>query len=225
MKKLSKQLLALMLALVVAFTFAPVKAQAANVKVKISRSGKVKAVYYKGGKAKKASFSMTSVKQENGMIDKNTGKEYDLYEVTATLKRAKLSKTEIAKTIQESRKKGGHINDYMLVLVDANGDKISDGGIYSGGVDYGSSSSSKTLKAKEGYRNYYIYGWRKTTTYKYKVLVPKGQNNVYLGFAGLKNGQVKKSKVDKIENGGIPYYKGGFGNKKKGFVVAGSVAD
>ncbi len=159
------------------------------------------------------------------MEDTKTGMLYDAYDVVVTIKRPKLSKSDIIKTVKESKKKGGHVNDFCLIVVDENGNKVTDGGLNGGSLDTQSSSSSKTLKAKEGRKNYYIWNWRKTAVYKYQVVVPHGQKNVYVGFAGLKNGQIKKSKEDKLSDGNITYFSAGFGSKKKGFIIAGPVAD
>ncbi len=230
MKKIMKQMLALMLALVVAFTLAPVNAQAAG-KVKFANSGKVKAVMYKGAKAKKASFSLNSVKIKEAVpLEWANGEKgyYDEYEVTLNLKKAKLSKTDIIKTVKESRKKGGKIASDCTFLIDANGNTLkgnSDGVfVQSGGLDYSASSSSKSLKAKEGRTTYYIWSWRKTEVYKYKIYIEHGKTGIYLGVAGLKKGQIKEKNQDKLKDGAITYTKAGFGNKK-GFAIAGSIVN
>ncbi|WP_408070929.1 hypothetical protein [Butyrivibrio sp. JL13D10] len=225
MKKILKQMVALTLALVVAFTFAPVKAQAAGVKVTKSRSGSVKAVYYKGGPAKKATFKMTSTKLNYVRKTNDGQKVYDCYEVVVTLKRPKLSNTDIIKSVSESVKKNTKVNDFTIVAIDANGNTVDDGGIFNANVDMALSSSKKTIKAKQGRHIYYINDWVKKEVVKYEVLVPHGQTGIYIGIAGLKNGQVSKSKDTKYKNGKISYIKGGYGSSKKGFVIAGSVTD
>lgn len=221
MKKIVKQILAMALALAIAFTFAPVEAQAAGVKLTKKNSGKVSCVYYKGAKAKKASYSMTAV--NNGVIqDYRTGAYYNKYTVSVKLKRSNLSKNDIVRTVKESRKKGGNISDYVLIVTDAQGNALNDVAI-DGYMDYANSSSSRTLKARSGYTTYYIWGWRKTTTYTYTVYVPYEKAGVYIGFAGLRNGQIKKSKVDAFTDGEINYYQAGFGKNKKGFAIAGCI--
>jgi len=221
MKKIVKQILAMALALAIAFTFAPVEAQAAGVKLTKKNSGKVSCVYYKGAKAKKASFSMTAT---NGgpYYNRYTGAQYNKYTVSVKLKRSNLSKNDIIRTVQESRKKGGNISDYVMIVTDAQGNAVNDC-IIDGYTDYANSSSSKTLKARSGYTTYYIWNWRTTTAYTYDIYVPYDKAGVYVGFAGLRNGQLKKSKVDALSNGEISYYKAGFGKNKKGFAIAGCI--
>lgn len=225
MKKIIRQMLALTLALVVAFTFAPVKAQAAGVKVTKSRSGSVKAVYYKGGPAKKATFKMTSTKLNYVWKTKDGQKVYDCYEVVVTLKRPKLSKTDIIKSVNESVKKKTKVNDFTIVAVDANGNPVDDGGILNANVDYTLTSPKRTIKAKQGRVTYSINDWLKKTVVKYEVLVPQGQTGMYIGIAGLKNGQISKAKANKFKDSKINYIKAGYGSSKKGFVIAGSVTD
>lgn len=220
MKKIVKQMMALVLALALAITFMPVNVQAAS-KIKFANSGKVKVVYYKGAKAKKGTFTLETL---------NTGKEVTLrdgrecfqYICKVKVERPKLSKSDIVKTVKESKKKKGKIADYCTILVDENGNPISDIPV-DGYLDYNSSSSSKTLKAKEGRRNYYIYSYRKTTVHVFNVYIPKDRTSgVYMGVAGLKKGQIKKSKMDKFQDGKISYTAAGFGNKKD-FTIVGKV--
>ncbi len=214
MKKIIRSLVAMFLAFAIALTCVPQTAEAAGVKLTKATSGKVSAVYYKGAKAKKASFSMNSVfaYQYNG---------YNVYNVKVTLKRPKLSKNDIVNTVKESTKKKGKISDYSLIFVDGKGNQISP--IFDGTMNYSESSASKTLTASTGRSRYYIYGWRSKTVYDLQVAVPAGTSDVYVGFAGLRSGQLKKKTAQKYTDGKINYYSAGFGKNKKGFAIAGSI--
>ncbi|WP_029323755.1 hypothetical protein [Butyrivibrio sp. AE3004] len=220
MMKIFKQIAAMMLAITLAATFIPVNVQAAGAKVTIASSGKVGTAMYKGAKARTASFKMTSTLSESGL--KLTDGIYDVYEVNISLNKAKLSKNDIKKTVLESEKKGGHISDYTSICVDAEGNSLSDI-IISGGLNKEKSSNAKNLTAKIGRNTYYIYGWRKNVVYSYKVYVPQGMTGIHLGFAGLRNGQLKGSTEKKYESHKINYYSAGFGKNKNGFAIAGAV--
>lgn len=217
LKKTLKMCAALMLALVIAITATGTTAEAASVKVTKKNSGKVSCVYYKGAKAKKAKVSISSNYKYS-----LTYSGYDVYDVTVTINRASLSKNDIIKTVKESRKKGSDIMDYVLVVIDGNGNQLSVPASFY--TSYSQSSSSKTLKATSGNTRYSIYGWMKKTVYTGTVYVPRGTTGVYVGVAGLRNGQIKKSVYNKWKNGSKTYYGAGFGKTKKGYVLAGQIA-
>jgi len=217
LKKALKMCTALLLALVIAITATGTTAEAASVKVTKKNSGKVSCVYYKGAKAKKAKVSISSSYKYS-----LTYSGYDVYDVTVTINRPSLSKNDIIKTVKESRKKGSNIMDYALVVIDGNGNQLSiPWSLY---TSYSQSSSSKTLRATSGNTRYSIYGWMKKTVYTGTVYVPRGTTGVYVGVAGLRNGQIKKSVYNKWKNGSKTYYTAGFGKSKKGYVLAGQIA-
>ncbi len=218
LKKTLKMCAALMLALVIAITATGTTAEAASVKLTKANSGKVSCVLYKGAKAKKATFKLNS---STFRYHSSLYPGYDVYDVNVTLTRANLSKTDIIKTVKESKKKGTNILDYAMIMVDANGNSVS--GLNYTYPSYSDSSSYKTLKATSGNTRYYISGWRKKTVYTGSVYIPQGQS-VYLGFAGLRNGQIKKSVYNKWINGNKTYYSAGFGKTKKGYAIAGQIA-
>ncbi len=217
LKKALKMCTALLLALVIAISATGTTAEAASVKVTKKNSGKVSCVYYKGAKAKKAKVNISSNYKYT-----LTYSGYDVYNVEVTLTRPSLSKSDIIKTVKESRKKGTNIMDYTLVAIDGNGNELSNvtTSIYK---SYSASSASKTLTARSGYTRYSIYGWTKKTVYTGSVYVPRGTTGVYIGVAGLRNGQMKKSVYNKWYNGTKTYYSAGFGKSKKGYVLAGQI--
>ena len=235
MKRLVKQLLALTLALVVGFTFVPVNVQAAGRKVTVKNSGAVKSVLYKGGKAKNANFNFKSVKDPDEYVitggyymkkgASDEGKQvFNKYEVSMTLKMPKLSKNEIEKIVKETKKKkyARSYVTYATVFVDSKGNPIKDVDIF-GGFNENKSSTPKTLVAHRGRHYYRMFTWRNKVTYEYTVYIPAGRTDVNLGFAGLRNGQLKSTTMTKYSNNKIDYYAAGFGKNKKGFIIAGSV--
>ena len=222
MKRFLKQLSVIVLIFALVFSFAPIKTQAAGIKLKKSRSGKVSAVMYKGARPKKASFKMSSTLLRS-VINKNTGQLYDEYEISITLSMPKLSKKDIMKTVQEARKRnGGQIDDFTPIYVDKNGNNVSDISIESGSY-ISHSSASKTLIARKGRHVYRINNWKKKISYSYKILIPQGHDTVYLGYAGLRSGQLKRKTMNKLNNNTINYYSAGFGKNKKGYAIAGQV--
>lgn len=220
MRKVLKSFAALMLALVVAFTATGTTVEAASAKVAFNNSGKVNCVYYKGAKAKKAKFKMNSSQYVNTFLASD-GVTYDQYSVNVQIERPNLSNGDIINIVNESKKKGGNIYDYALVIIGADGNSRSDVRT-SMSINYSESSQSKVLKTVSGYRRYYISGWRKKTVFSGNVYVPSGTTGVYVGFAGLRSGQMTKKQVKQFGKGN--YYKAGFGNKKKGYVVAGQIS-
>ena len=237
MKQIMKQLLALSLALIVAFTFTPVNAQAAGRKVTFSTSGKVKTVMYKGAKAKTGTFTLISTKNptpyvmKNGTLYQQSKNEADLpvyykYEVSMTIRNPRLTKNDVVKTIQEINKKkyDKTYNVFCPVFIDANGNDLDVSNLkINGGFSSSDSSKSKTLSARSGRKRYYMYNYRTVNTYNYTVYAPATAKDIYFGFAGLRNGQLKKKTRSKFKSGKIDYYGAGFGNKKKGYIIAGSI--
>ncbi|WP_026526625.1 hypothetical protein [Butyrivibrio sp. VCD2006] len=222
MKRILKQLSAIVLIFALAFSFAPIKTQAAGVKLTKSRSGKISSVMYKGARPKKASFKLSSTLLRSSVKASNQ-QLYDEYEVSISLTLSKLSKKDIMKIVQEAKKRnGGQIDDYTPIYVDKNGNSITDL-IVENGSYVSRSSTAKTLVARKGRHVYRIYNWKKKIAYSYKVLVPLGHDTVYLGYAGLRNGQLKKATMNKLNNKTISYYAAGFGKNKKGYAMAGSI--
>ncbi|WP_029322437.1 hypothetical protein [Butyrivibrio sp. AE3004] len=222
MKRGLKQLLALLLALVVAINFTPFKAQAAGPKVTLSRSGKVKTVMYKGGKAKTSSFTMIVEKGAPTVFDPDTNAPvYDEYYVRIKIKRFKMSKKDIIKTVKESRRRKGGISTYVPIVIDSKGNYITNC-IFEGALLHSESDYGRTLKAKQGRTTYYIYNWRNYSTYAYRLTLNHGTTGIYIGFAGLRNGQLTKNASRKKMK---DYYSAGYGKNKKGFIIAGSVTD
>ena len=226
MKKLVKQLLALTLALVIGFTFMPVKAQAGGRKVTIKNSGTVKTVPYKGGRAKKGTFTFSSVGNYyflKGSTDEGKQVFYK-YDVTITLKQPKLSKNDIIKVVKETKKKN-YANGYMTfepVVIDSAGNVIRDID-YSMKLNTDKSSAMKTLVARQGRQSYKMFQWRNVKVYEFSMFVPAERTDVNVGLAGLRNGQLKKSAYSKYMSDKIDYYAAGFGKNKNGFIIAGRV--
>ncbi|MBE5845499.1 MAG: hypothetical protein E7302_15250 [Butyrivibrio sp.] len=220
MKKVLKSFAALMLALVVAFTATGTTVEAASAKVTFKNSGKVSTVLYKGAKAKKAKFKLNSAQYVRTFPATN-GNFYDEYDVNLQIERPSYSKGDVINIVTEAKKKGtGAYYDYVPVIIGADGNYRTDCGTTLS-VDYSASSKSKTIYATSGYRRYWISGWRKKTVWSGKIQVPSGSTGVYVGFAGLRAGQITKKQIKNLNKAN--YYKAGFGNKKKGYVVAGQI--
>ena len=205
MKKILKNSLTLLLVLALAFSFAPISAEAAsNAKFKNSRNGKVCSVLYKGCKAKKASFSMNSPYTGTGAYYVNgIPGMYDVYNVNLTLTRPSLSKNDVARIGDESLGRGANAYyTYSLIITDSKGNTVNDVAV-EGGIDYAASSSPKDLTARSNrlrYR-YTLYDYRKTTVFNYTVYIPQGHDTVYMGFAGLRGGQPNKKTASKLTSG------------------------
>ncbi len=220
MKKVLKSFAALMLALVVAFTATGTTVEAASAKVTFKNSGKVSTVLYKGAKAKKAKFKLNSVQYVES-YPATDGIYYDEYSVSFQIERPNYSTGDVINIVTEAKKKGtGAYYDYIPVIVGADGNYRTD--VHAQlNMDYSASSKSKTINASSGYRRYWISGYRKKTVWTGKIQVPSGSTGVYIGFAGLRSGQISQKQIKQLNKAN--YYKAGFGNKKKGFAIAGQI--
>ncbi|WP_029320155.1 hypothetical protein [Butyrivibrio sp. AE3004] len=211
-----KSLLSFVLVLTLACVFTPITASAAPVKVDIGYSGSVKAIYYQGGPVRSASYSITS----ELITDRDEG--YDVYSVRIKLDTPKLTKNGFLNTFADCKKKGRtSILDFTPVFINKNGGDLK-GVKWKGGFD--KENSSKLYKVKVKYnKKSYSFNWRDHCEYEYKVYVKNGVKGVYVGVAGLRNGQISSSTYSSWKQNQIDYVQAGFGSSKRGFIVAGKI--
>ena len=215
MKRLLKQLSAILLVFALIVSLTPTSVSAASIKVTKKNSGKVSTVLYPGARAKKATATIESALfksdvEENGVL-------YDIYSVRITLVKANLSKRDVVGAVKDGLRKKVPASDYSPVLIDKNGNDVKNVVVDGGLKSY---STPRNIVARSGRKRYTIYEWSKTLVYTYGIAIPKDHDKVYIGFAGLRNGQMKKSIRNKYISNKINYYKAGFGSTKKGFIIA-----
>ena len=230
MKTIYKRLLTIVLVFALAISFTPIRTLAAKdnnndkgKKEKVeygtvvkANSGTISTIMYPGAKAKKASFKITSEKGDRYIDTNNNNKEYDCYEVTITLNKSKLSSKDINKSLYDYRKKKGTLQDYAIIMIDKDG-KSAKGIKVDGGINEYLSSAPQQLKAKDGKKTNYFGGWRKIVVYTFRIMVPENSKGVYVGVAGLRNGQLTKDTKKQYQSDKINFYKAGYGNNNRGY--------
>ena len=221
MKKIFKRLAAITLVFALMLSFSPSNVMAASKNcgsVTKASSGKVSSIIYGSAKGRKAGFTISSELVEDTTTDKNEDFiEYKTYRITVKFTRPSYSKHDIL-SIQNNlnRIKTKGWEDFKVIVIDGNGD-FPRGITLQGGFDADSSSKPQTLTAKHKSGSFSLHGYRKTEVYKYKLLVEADHDPVYIGVAGLRNGQITNAAKNNYKQGKINFYEAGFGSKKKGY--------
>ncbi len=219
MKRFCKQFLALLLVLMMVFSISPIQAAAAKKNVTISKAkkGTVYSIWYKGAKPVKATFSASVKKYKTG-VTYGDDTLYDIYNVTLTLNNQKPSGVYAAKAVKEQHAIGQKVYTFQPIITDSKGKALKNI-IYNANMDMAKSSNQVILSGKVNGQHYSLYNWRKKDVFKYEISIPQKQKECYIGFAGLRNGQIKTALDQKFTNEKIDYYKAGFGSSKKGYIV------
>ncbi|WP_026494774.1 hypothetical protein [Butyrivibrio sp. WCD3002] len=220
MKKALKTMVAMFLALALALTCVPQTAEAAS-KITVVSPGKSKNVQtklYKGaGKhtAKVTFNEMSYVGQSRGL---------NVYHVAITVKNTKITQAEANGLSMEYRKK--YFSNWYstaLVLTDSKGNDIT-GTKAAISQDYYQCIDSGTYKKTSNYSRGYLryrdtFNYPRTRKYSFYLVVPAYETDVYVGIAGLKNGQPTSSKSIQYRYGNITFKQAGFGGKKQNIVA------
>ena len=220
MKKMFKQLAALMLALILALSFSPTEVRAAASlcgKLYTSSSGNVYSVLYPGATPRKARYTINSTLVEDKLLDTNDDfVEYRSYQVEIRINRSNLSKKDIINSRNDCRRKDTGFQDYKTIIIDKDGDPVYNITV-SGGFRRDLSSPGKRLKAKDRKKTYYLNDWQKETVYVYRVLIPDDHDPVYFGVVGLRNGQLTNRNKKLYREGRINFFNAGYGSTKRGY--------
>ena len=220
MKKILKQFLAMALALAIAFTFAPVEAQAASkiTTVAVGKTKKVQAKFYKGANAHSSKVTFNNVT----LVGSAGG--YNVYQVDFTLKNTKLSQAEANGISKEIRKKGlANWSAYTYVITNNKGQDISSQVIidpYNSSIVNSTSTYSKKANYTVGYIRYRDkVSYYKQVKFSLRIWVPESTSGVYVGIAGLKNGQPSYTKSYAYQYQGATFTSTGYGGKKANIVA------
>lgn len=220
MKRLSKQIFAILMVLFLVLSISPLQANAAskkNVTISKAKQGTVNAIMYKGAKPQKGTFTMKSKMIQSNVTLGSKKTKYDIYNVRLVLTQKKLSNNYAAMSVKEMNAISDAVRDFQLILVDSKGNVIKDA-INLVGIKYGDSSPVQLISGKIGGKTYSLYNWRKKIVFEGQVSIPH-KKDAYIGFAGLRSGQIKTATAKKFENNKIDYYTAGFGSTKKGYIV------
>ncbi len=208
MRKWFKAFVSMLLVFALAFTFSPVTASAGYIKVTHANTGYVKCIYYRGGPAKKASFSVTSA-----IIQKNYG-GYDVYDVTIKINKPYFTQKDTIGIYNDLTRKGSKtLLDYVPIFTNKNGGTLRGLKRKLVSTDY---SKPYRSYAKIGKKKIWI-NHRKYNRYNYRIYVPANQEGVYVGVAGLGYGQLTTVTYKRYLDGKITYGGAGFGSTKSGF--------
>ena len=222
MKKIFKQLAAITLVFALMLSFSPSNVMAASKNncgsVTKASSGKVSSIIYGGAKVKRAGFSIYSELVEDTSNDGNEDFiEYKTQKITVKFVRPTYSKRDILSIRKNlSRVKNKVWEDFKVIIIDEDGD-FPRGITLKGGFDAAASSKPQSITAKLKTGSHSLNGYRKTEVYNYKLLVEKDHHPVYIGVAGLRNGQITNAAKNNYKQNRINFYEAGFGSKKKGF--------
>ena len=223
MKRIFKRLAAIALVFALILSFSPSNAMAAQKKkygiVHSSNSGYVSSILYGKAKPRKAHFVISTELQEDTTTDTvNDFIEYKTYKVTVTITRPTYSKKDIIGIRNNLRRiKAKGWNDFRIIIMDPDGD-YPRGMTLTGGFNASASSKSQTLTAKEKKVSHNLYSYRKVEVYNYKILVTADHDPVYIGVAGLGNGQLTTANKNNYAEGRINFRQAGWGSSsKKGY--------
>ncbi len=220
MKKTLKTIVAMFLALAIALTCVPQTAEAAA-KITTAGVGKTKNVQMK---LYKGAGKHTAKVKFNEMSYVGTTNGFNVYHVTITVKNTKISQAEANGLSKEYRKKWFN-NWYStaLVLTDSQGNDINGVKAVFDSYDYQVKDSGKYKKTSSYTKGYFRYHdtfrYPKTRTFSFYVDVPTYETDVYVGIAGLKNGQLTSTKEIQYKYGTINWKQAGFGGNKKNIVA------
>ncbi|MCR5343717.1 MAG: hypothetical protein K6E70_10205 [Butyrivibrio sp.] len=165
MKKMFKQLAALMLALILALSFSPTEVRAAASlcgKLYTSSSGNVYSVLYPGGTPRKARYTINSTLVEDKLLDTNdVFVEYRSYQVEIRINRSNLSKKDIINSRNDCRRKNTGFGDYKTIIIDRDGDHDP---VYFGvvGLRNGQLTNRNKKLYREGRINFFNAGYGST---------------------------------------------------------------
>ena len=215
MRKLFRSLLSLSLAMAIALTFTPMNAVAASYpQITVASEGLVKAVYYAGGSFKNAGYSIIT----NQLVDSDSG--YDVYDVRIIINRPTFGKNEVIKVVNDlKKKKTDNFRDFMPVVINNKGTELDKGIKFKGKIDTENCSGHTRYRVKSKNTTYKL-NVRNHIEYSFKLYVKDGKKNVYVGIAGIRNGQLTENTYKQYVKNKINYYKAGYGNIKSGYIVA-----
>ncbi len=219
MKRFFKQFLAMMLVFIIVLSISPLQVGAAakkNITISKTKKATVKSVMYKGAKPTTATFSMNCKKTKTGVTVGSN--KYDIYNITLTLNSKKLSGSYAAKAVKQMNAIGQHVYTFQPIVIDKKGKMLKNVVSYAY-LDKNKSSNTKVISGTVNGKRYSLYDWRQKEVYQFQLSIPQKTKECYIGFAGLRNGQIKTSLDQKFTNGKIDYYAAGFGSSKKGFIV------